>query len=135
MPVRIVLDTNVILSAALRVGSVPHRAYRKARGQADLIASDETLEEFLDVLRRDKFDRFVSRELREALFREFTANCRIIPIPTHIRVCRDPRDDKFLSLAVHGEAEWLLTGDADLLHMHPFQGIFIVTPQHYLDLE
>ena len=54
-------------------------------------------------------------------------------IPSPIRACRDPRDDKFLEVAVHGRADLILTGDADLLALYPFRGIAIVTPAEYLD--
>lgn len=49
-----------------------------------------------------------------------------------VRACRDPKDDKFLSLAVSGGADLILTGDKDLLDLHPFRGIAIVSPQQYL---
>jgi putative PIN family toxin of toxin-antitoxin system len=49
-----------------------------------------------------------------------------------INVCRDPRDDKFLSLAVSGNADLIITGDKDLLVLHPFRGIDIIRPIDYL---
>jgi putative PIN family toxin of toxin-antitoxin system len=55
-----------------------------------------------------------------------------IEIPSPIRACRDPRDDKFLELAVHGRAGILITGDADLLALHPFQGVDILSPADFL---
>jgi predicted nucleic acid-binding protein len=48
--------------------------------------------------------------------------------------CRDPKDDKFLSLAVCGRATHLVTGDADLLALNPFEGIRIVTPRQFLEI-
>ena len=50
-----------------------------------------------------------------------------------IHACRDPRDDKFLEVAVHGEADYLVTGDGDLLALHPFGKVAIVTPGRFLD--
>jgi predicted nucleic acid-binding protein len=57
----------------------------------------------------------------------------LISIPPSIRACRDPRDDKFLEVAVHGRADLILTGDSDLLALHPFQGIAILTPAAFLE--
>ncbi len=57
-----------------------------------------------------------------------------MPVFTTIRVCRDSRDDKFLELAVDGRANMILTGDEDLLALHPFRGIAIHTPAQYLEL-
>jgi putative PIN family toxin of toxin-antitoxin system len=75
----------------------------------------------------------VELTIREALFREYQQNCEFVHIPSPIRACRDPRDDKFLELAVHGRADILITGDADLLALHPFQGIAILTPAAFLN--
>ncbi|MGD0520129.1 MAG: putative toxin-antitoxin system toxin component, PIN family [Terracidiphilus sp.] len=132
---RLVLDTNVLVSAALRNGSLPHRTLLKARMEARLLASDETLAEFRAVLLRDKFDRDVDRVFREGLVQEYERLCTLVPIPTPIRACRDPRDDKFLEVAVHGLADAIVTGDADLLALNPFRGIAILTPAAYLELQ
>lgn len=51
-----------------------------------------------------------------------------------IKACRDPKDDKFLEAAVSGQATHLITGDADLLVLDPFQGIRILPPQEFLDM-
>jgi putative PIN family toxin of toxin-antitoxin system len=55
-----------------------------------------------------------------------------VDIPFPIRACRDPRDDKFLEVAVHGRADLIVTGDTDLLALHPFRGISILTPAEYV---
>ncbi|MGO9339408.1 MAG: putative toxin-antitoxin system toxin component, PIN family [Terracidiphilus sp.] len=130
---RLVLDTNVLVSAALRNGSLPHRTLLKARIEARLLASDETLAEFRAVLLRDKFDREVDRVLREGLLQEYARLCTLVPIPTPIRACRDPKDDKFLEVAVHGRADAIVTGDEDLLVLHPLRGIAILTPREYVE--
>jgi len=132
---RVVLDTNVLVSAALRNGSPPHRTLLKARMQGRLLASEETLAEFRSVLLRDKFDRDVDRALREELLQEYEQLCTLVPIPDppRIRACRDPRDNKFLEVAVHGKADLIVTGDRDLLDLNPFHGIAILTPAEYLE--
>lgn len=56
-----------------------------------------------------------------------------IEITENIAACRDPKDDKFLELAVSGGATYLVTGDSDLLVLHPFRGISILTPTNFLD--
>jgi uncharacterized protein len=129
---RAVLDTNVLVSAALRSGSPPHRALLKARVEALLLASEETLAELREVLRRPKFDRTVELALRDAVFDEYARQCCLVPILHSIRACRDPKDDKFLDVAVNGWADLIVTGDRDLLVLHPFRGIDILTPAEYL---
>ena len=67
-------------------------------------------------------------EFLAALVRE----CEIIVIDCRIRECQDPKDDKFLELAVSGQATHLISGDADLLILNPFRGIQILTPHEFL---
>ena len=128
---RLVLDTNVLVSAALSPESTPYRALFKARMEGVFLASEETLAEFHAVLLREKFDPYIERRLREEIFEEYARNCLLVEIARPIRICRDPRDDKFIEVAVHGRADAIVTGDADLLALHPFRGIQILTPADY----
>ena len=59
------------------------------------------------------------------------AIAQIVPVRRRVRVCRDPNDDKFLEVAVSGGAEFIVTGDRDLLTLDPFEDISIVTPAEY----
>jgi len=129
---RIVLDTNVVVSGALFPGSVPAKALLLAQSSLVLI-SQETAEELTSTLMRPRFDRYLSPAIREQLVQAFLHACTVIEIPSPIRACRDPRDDKFLEVAVHGEAEFLVTGDADLLALHPFCGVAILPPAAFLE--
>ena len=56
-----------------------------------------------------------------------------VPIVQLVRQCRDPKDDKFLEVALNGRADLIITGDADLLAMNPWRGIVIVSPAEYLN--
>lgn len=60
--------------------------------------------------------------------------CRRVAITHRVQVCRDPCDDKFLHVALNGEAEAIVTGDADLLALHPFHGVQILSPAAFLGL-
>jgi uncharacterized protein len=132
---RLVLDTNVIVSASFLLSSDLHRVLLKGRNEGILLVSDETLAELREVLQRPKFDRTVERLLRDALFNEYARRCKLVQVAFPIRACRDPKDDKFLEVAVHGRAEVIVTGDQDLLILHPFRGIAILTPADYLARE
>ena len=129
---RFVFDTNVLVSSALRFGSTPHRALLKARSEGVFLVSEETLAEFQAVLLREKFDMLIERSLREEIFEEYARNCLLVNIARPIHICCDPRDDKFLEVAVHGRANAIVTGDADLLALDPFRGIEFLTPANYL---
>ena len=64
----------------------------------------------------------------------FFADAEIIEIKEKITACRDRKDDKFLELAVNGKADYIITGDQDLLVLHPFQNIVIISVSDYLKI-
>ena len=96
------------------------------------MASIETLSEINDVLQRPRFDRYLRRIQREEFLEVLEQMVEIVEITETIRACRDPRDDKFLELALSGRATHIITGDQDLLDLHPFRGIPILTPSAFL---
>jgi uncharacterized protein len=61
-----------------------------------------------------------------------TREAEWVEVDMRITICRDPKDDKFLELAVSGRATCIVTGDSDLLALNPFRGIAITTPQAFL---
>ena len=127
-----VLDTSIIISALLLPRSLPRQAFDLAYASGMVIASVATIDELSDVLRRKKFDRYVREEERLLFLATYIRDVTVIDISETITDCRDPKDNKFLELAVSGRASHLLTGDTDLLSLHPFRGIAIVTPQAFL---
>jgi putative PIN family toxin of toxin-antitoxin system len=129
---RIVVDTNALISRLLLPRSVPGQAICKATVTAQLLASDATLAELADVLARPKFAPYVSIQDRQQFIRLLGRVAEMVPITHVIRACRDPRDDKFLELAVNGGAGVIITGDKDLLALNPFRKIAIITPAQYL---
>ena len=97
-----------------------------------VLASRVALDELTDVLGRRKLDRYVSIEQRQEYVRLLLRTVEVVTIRHRVRLCRDPRDDKFLELALSGEADLILTGDRDLLALNPFRGIGIVTAGEYV---
>ena len=128
---RLVVDTNVVLSALLFPGSTSSRALHQAQ-RCIVLASNATRQELEMVMDRSRFDRYVDRETRRRLSAEYLAATVTVIIPFPIRACRDPRDDKFLEVAVYGHADVIVTGDRDLLELNPFREIAILTPAEYL---
>jgi putative PIN family toxin of toxin-antitoxin system len=131
-PKRIVVDTNVFVSRLLRFDSVPGRAVKRALHDAVLLVSQATMSELADVLAKAKFDRYVTLEQRLQFIRLIAHTAEVVPTIHPIRECRDPKDDKFLEVALNGRANVIITGDTDLLAMHPWRGIEILTPSLYL---
>ena len=87
-----------------------------------------TLHELTEKLLSAKFDAYVSREKREALLLLLAPLVEIVAVVQTFHASRDPKDDKFLDVAVNGRADVIVTGDGDLLALHPFHGIAILTP-------
>lgn len=130
---RFVFDTNTLISAVLFTESTPGRALRQALETGVLLASPDTLIELAGVLGRARFDPYLTLEEREEFLTALVARVEIVDPVEEVRVCRDPDDDKFLALAVAGGAEALISGDRDLLALHPFRGIPIVSAAELLD--
>ncbi|MDZ4686957.1 MAG: putative toxin-antitoxin system toxin component, PIN family [Planctomycetaceae bacterium] len=129
---RIVVDTSVVVSALLLPGSTPRRAFDRARQSGVLLSSGETVDELNAVLRRPKFNTYITEEQRLEFLAAMIQEAEIVLVTTTVLECRDPKDNKFLELAISGQATHVLTGDSDLLELHPFRGIAVVTPQQFL---
>jgi putative PIN family toxin of toxin-antitoxin system len=129
---RVVIDTSVFIGRLLLPDSTPARAAMHAIDSGIILVSEDTMNELADVLARPKLDRYLSLKTRQQFLLELGEIAQLVPIIQRIRVCRDPRDDKFLELAVNGQAHLILTGDRDLHSLHPFRGIAILSPADYL---
>lgn len=127
-----VLDTNVLISRLLMPKGVAGRAVDHALCRGILLVSEPTLDELVEVLGRSKFDPYVSREDRRQFVALLGGVARMVPITRTLRACRDPKDDKFLDVAVNGEARAIVTGDRALLDLDPFHDVRIVSPADYL---
>jgi putative PIN family toxin of toxin-antitoxin system len=129
---RILADTNCLMNRLLLPSSVPGDAVCKAVDSGLLLVSEDTMNELADVLARPKFDRYISLADRQQFLRLLGRVAEFVPIVYPVRECRDPNDDKFLEVALNGKADLILTGDANLLALHPWQGIAILPPARYL---
>ena len=90
------------------------------------------MRELSDVLAREKFNRYVSVDYRDAFLESLIRESVLVEITESVRVCRDPKDDQILELAVSANATFIVTGDADLLALNPFRGVRIATPAEFL---
>ena len=124
---RLVVDTNVFVSAALKDDSWPGSTVRWIARYGGLIKSDVTEQEVLRVLARPYFRSKVSAAFLADIGRLF-AVAEAVAITERVVACRDPHDDKFLELAVNGRADAIVSGDVDLLVLDTFRGIPIITP-------
>ena len=130
---RCVVDTGVAVSALLLPRSVPRQAFdAAARGR--LLVSEATIGELDDVLRRPKFNTYLSEERRLTFLAALLREAEMVDVMDVVTACRDPKDNKFLELALSGQANHIITGDLDLLVLHPFRGIAVVNPKAFLTM-
>ncbi|ANV86731.1 putative toxin-antitoxin system toxin component, PIN family [Picosynechococcus sp. PCC 7117] len=129
---RIIIDTNVLVSALVFSSSNCMEVVTFAQKQGIILTSLDVLSELSEVLNRQKFDRYLTREIRDDFLTSLALASEIVPIIEKVSVCRDPKDDKFLELIVNGKADFLITGAQDLLALHPFRDASILTVQDFL---
>src|SRR5580698_659392 len=129
---RVVADTNVLVSRLILPESVPAQVLRQVEFNSLLLFSESTMYELADVLSRQKFDRYVSLDDRRGFIERLGKIAEFIPIVQLVRECCDPKDDKFLEVALNGRADVIITGDTDLLAMNPWRGVEILSPFDYL---
>ncbi|MFA7235450.1 MAG: putative toxin-antitoxin system toxin component, PIN family [Phycisphaeraceae bacterium] len=130
--IRIVIDTNIAVSAMLLPRSVPRRAFDAAVSRGKLLVSEQTVAELDEVLRRPRFDSYVPKDMRLEFLVALVREAEQVEVTQVITDCRDPGDNKFLELAASGGATHILSGDGDLLALHPFRGIAVITPHTFL---
>ena len=128
---RVVVDTNIFVSAALKDKSLPSIALHLAAQRGVLLKSAATEAQLFDVIARPYLAALIAPATFD-WFKQFMGAAELITITERIAACRDSTDDKFLELAVSGQADFILTGDADLLVLNPFRGISIVAPATFV---
>jgi uncharacterized protein len=128
---RLVVDTNVFVSAALKESSWPGHTIQLIGRYGGLLKSAATEQELLDVLQRPRFAPKIAPVFLEGV-RRILAAAELVSITERLALCRDPGDDKFLELAVNGGADLIISGDGDLLAMSSVRDIPIVTPAAFV---
>jgi uncharacterized protein len=125
---RLVLDTNTLISAAILEGSISHQALLKAVQLFEPIVSTVTWAEFESRICKPKLRRYFKHNLaqRDAVIESFAKLMTYVPAVTAVDDCRDADDNAFLALALDGGATLIVTGDQDLLSLHPWRGISIL---------
>ena len=130
----LVFDTNIWISYTLSPNGLAHQCVDKAINHNDYAFSQDTFRELTEVLMRSKFDPYFSQQTRKEALRVIAANAQweteIIPQATE---CRDPKDNMFLDLSRACGADYLISGDEDLLVLNPYHGTRIVTPRWFID--
>ena len=135
---RVVVATNVLLSAALSPNGAPAQLVDRLLIEAQIVFSEQTFAELKSRLWKPKVDRYITMERRHSLLHDFNAVALSVEVSAQIAsVCysRDSTDDAFIHAALFAGAPRLVTGDDDLLCLDPIANVAlrIVTPRQALD--
>lgn len=125
--VRYVFDTNILIGALLISNSLPAQALKKAENSGVILYSTDVLQEIKEVLFRSKFSSYISGDDIVGFL------ARIVRSWEEISIIQT-KDNKFLELAMNGDADFLITGDNDLLVLNPHRSTKIIKPAEFLSL-
>lgn len=129
---RVVLDTNVLISAALSSQGKLFASLAWVRQNAVLVSSRRLLEELTTRLARPRLAAYLDPAEVTEFLAAVAEKAEMVEITGELKVCRDP-DDMVLETAVTGQADSIVTGDKDLLVLDPFRNISILTPAAFLE--
>ena len=132
---RVVIDTGVLVSGLIRPRGTTGEVLLALRdGKFTVLYSNETLMEIIDVLGRDKFrlKYHILTDDISALINLIRLRGEVVIPKQRVADCRDPKDDKFLDVALSGDADCIVSGDLDLTSMNPYRSIPIITPAEFL---
>ncbi len=132
---KVVLDTNVLISALLFQGKLSKLLLPLKKGSYVLLFSEDTLSELIKVLHYPKF-ALTEEEIDYLLQFEILPYSKIVEVIFKLdkEICGDKEDQKFLELAISGKADYIVSGDNDLLEIKEFKKIKIISPAEFLKL-
>ena len=131
---RVVVDTNILVSFAIRPNTNFEKIFDHIAAQGVTLVSEDTLAELVDVLNREKFRRYIPSSRVIDYVEWYIAISEIAVVTEPVVACRDPKDDKFLALALAGKADFIIAGNSHLLEMVSFSGVAIHSPADFLRL-
>ncbi len=130
---RVVFDTNVLISAALRELGKPRKALNWVSRSGVLLFSEETFQELERTLYKPRLLRLLEEYQRRAFLDWMRMRGSFIEVMETVRACSDPDDDKFLELALSGQADYIVTGNIRDFPPSPFEGIPIIRPAEFVE--
>ncbi|MEQ8807910.1 MAG: putative toxin-antitoxin system toxin component, PIN family [Imperialibacter sp.] len=129
---KVIVDCNTLVSAALRSNSPPDRVVTFVMEHHVFLSSDEVFAEFSEVIHRPKFRKYISPSIVEAFVENLATILTLVQPKEKIDICRDPKDNMYLELAIAGQADCIVTGDKALLDLHPFRNVPIISPAEFV---
>ena len=129
---RVVIDTNILVSFAIRPNPDFEKIFDYIAAHGVSLVSDDTIAELFDVLSRDNFRKYLPLAQGIDYVEWYSGISEQVVVTEQVVACRDPKDDKFLSIAVSGKADCIIAGDHHLLDMIKFNGVLIYRPAEFI---
>lgn len=130
----IVIDTNVLISAALLPKSKTALLLEVATKQFIIAQNEDTFSELESRIQKSKFDRYFGEQGRLVFLTRLAQVVEIFPVKTKVQISRDADDDKFIGLAIDSGAEIIISGDVHLKEIREYKGVKIVSPSEAIEL-
>ena len=127
---KILIDTNILISG-LFYGGLPERLLFELDENFNVCVNDEILAEYRAQIAKKVLQS--KKVLNERLSEKFFSNLQSFEIQSNLKVCRDPKDDKFINCAIDAKAIYIVSGDNDLLTLKNFAGVEIVTAREFYE--
>ena len=137
MLLKLVLDTNTIVSAFFWEGNEAELFRKIEQGKAELYLTMEILKEIEEVIKRPKFNEVMKKAglTSDQIMQKIVSLSHVvIALKLNIKVCRDEKDNKFLECAESAKADYIVSGDEDLLSLKDYKGIPIAKSERILKL-
>lgn len=134
---KLILDTNTIISAFFWEGNEAELFRKIEQGKASLFISKEILKEIKDVINRPKFKDTITKSKitpEQIIQKIILISHIVIGKNLNINLCRDPKDDKFLECGEHAKADYIVSGDKDLLVLKNYKNLKIIKTSEMLKL-
>ena len=130
---RVIIDTNLWISFLITNNlNILSELFLFERFQ--IIFSDELFNEFLDVAQRPKFKKYFDEKSVQLLIENISEKLEFIEVASVITICRDLKDNFILALSIDGNADYIVTGDKDLLSLNGFKGKKIITINEFIKI-
>lgn len=129
---KVILDTNLWISFLLskKFNSIDSLIENK---KITLVFSDELIGEFIDVVNRPKFEKYFSKNDIEKILDYFDLYGKMIKVKSDVKICRDKKDNFLLNLSIDSKADYLVTGDNDLLVLEKIERTKIMSFTHFIE--
>ncbi len=137
MQLKLVIDTNTLVSAFFWEGNEAELLRKIEQGEAKIYITSKILKEVEEVIKRPKFDQVMKNAglIPNQIMQKIVSLSHLVIAPKlNIKVCRDEKDNKFLECAVNAKADYIVSGDEDLLSLKEYKGMPIIRASRMLQL-